>query len=113
MSTSAQVNLAGRKLNIVSLCLAVLFFLQDAKCWIPSNSNKVTAKEITKYSKLYYATGFGAIVTLAISQLAGTYLQVFWFVNQDDSYLLNGIYITMILFIAFRIASVDVKGEDR
>ena len=108
MLTSAQVNLAGRKLNIVALCLAVLFFLQDAKCWIPASTNKESAKENSKRSKMYYATGFGAIVTLAISQLAGTYLQVFWFINQDDSYLLNAIYITMILFISSRIASVDV-----
>ena len=101
MSTSAHVNTSGRKLYIISMVLAIIFFIQDSKRWIPDSDGKNEAK----HSKLFFASGFASIVTFAAYHLSTTYLQIYWILRPEDSYLLNGIFISMILFIMFRIAS--------
>ncbi len=111
MSTSAHVNLAGRKLFIVSMVLSVIFFLQDAKRWLPKEESVVTTKEKLKNTKLYLATGFASVVTFSAYHLSMTFLQAFWIIKAEDTYLLNGIFIAMILFITFRLASVCHNKE--
>lgn len=109
MSTSAHVNLAGRSLYIVSVCIAIVFFLQDAKRWL-SREDKTDNKEIRKHSALYFASGFATIVSFLAYHPAITYLQAFWMLNPEDSYLLNGIFIAMILYVAFRIGACFTKS---
>ena len=111
ISTSAQVNVAGRKIYIISLCFALFFFLQDSKRWIPYGDNKPSDKESTKHSRLYLMSGFGAIISLLITHISFTYLQTFWIIEPTDSYLLNAIMISMILFICFRLAGLSQKAE--
>ncbi len=106
MSTSAHVNLSGRKLFIVSMVLAIVFFIQDAKRWVSKDSSETSIQNDSKNSKIFFASGFASIVTFSAYHLSTTYLQAFWVATPEDSYLLNGIFISMILFIAFRIASV-------
>lgn len=107
MSTSAQVNVAGRKLFVLALVLSVFFFLKEAKLTIPNSSEKSSKKEIIKFSKSYFATGFGAIIALSVSQITTTFLQAFWIKSPEDSFILNGIFITMALYIASRIGAVS------
>lgn len=106
MSTSAHVNISGRKLYIVSMILAVLFFIQDAKRWIPVVESQEDPRDTLKHSKMFFATGFASIVTFTAYHLSTTYLQAFWILRPEDSYILNGIFISMILFIAFRLSSI-------
>ncbi len=108
MSTSAHVNLAGRKLLIISIVFAVVFFIQDSKRWIPAKIDN-DEKKAMKSSRLYLASGFATIVTFSIYHLSTTFLQAFWMLRPEDTYILNGIFISMILFVAFRLASVKVS----
>lgn len=107
MSTSAHVNLAGRKLFILSLVFAIVFFVQDAKRWIPLKDGEGTSGD-SKSSVLYLASGFASVVSFTVYHLSTTYLQAFWMLKPEDTYILNGIFISMILFIAFRLASVRI-----
>ena len=110
MSTSSHVNVSGRKMYILSLALAVVFFLQDAKRWIPDK--KLSAKESSLRLAIYAATGFASVLTFMTYHLSNTFLQAFWIIDAEDSYILNGIFIAMILFIAFRLASLKYSGEN-
>jgi len=105
MTTSAFVNISGRNLCIISMCLTLFFFLQDSKRWFAKDSANTPSKNSMKYNVLYYASGFGAILTSTVYFLAITYLEAFWILSPQDSYLINAIFISMVLFIAFRIAS--------
>ena len=108
MSTSAHVNLAGRKLFILSIVFAIIFFVQDAKRWIPAKDAENTSGS-SKSSILYLASGFASVVSFTVYHLSTTYLQAFWMLKPEDTYILNGIFISMILFIAFRLASVKTS----
>ena len=110
MSTSSHVNVSGRKMYILSLALAVVFFLQDAKRWIPDK--KLSAKESSLRLSIYAATGFASVLTFMTYHLSNTFLQAFWIIDAEDTYILNGIFIAMILFIAFRLASLKYSGEN-
>lgn len=111
MSTSSQVNAAGRKLYILSLFFALIFFLQDAKRWLDNGNSGMSKAEAYKHSRIYYISGFASIITLLTCHLSFTYLQAFWMLTPQDSYFLNAIYIVMALFIAFRIASVPQQDK--
>lgn len=111
MSTSAHVNIAGRKLFILSLVFAIIFFVQDSKRWIPKAESQEESAEAKRNSILYLASGFASLVTFSVYHLSTTFLQAFWMIEAEDTYILNGIFIAMILFIAFRLASVKVSDK--
>ncbi len=104
MQTSAKVNVFGRRLTIVAFCLCVVFFMCEARLYI-IKSEALASKETLKYTRLYLASGCGAIVTLFATQLSLTYLQAFWLLSAGDTYISNAIFITLILYITSRIYS--------
>ncbi len=109
MQTSARVNVAGRKLGIVTLCLCIIFFLSEAKLHAPKATSAKSLKESASATRMYIASGCGAIVTLWISQIAVTLLQAFWIIEPVESYIINAIYITVILYITSRISAADFE----
>lgn len=112
MQTSARVNIAGRRISIVALCLCVIFFLCEAKLALPREDSEKSRKEAAGSLKLYIASGCSAIVALWISQISTTLLQAFWILPLFDSYILNSIFITMTLYITSRISSMDFQVQE-
>ncbi len=110
MQTSARVNIAGRKISIVALCLCVIFFLCESKLCAPKEDSVKNRREAAGVLKLYIASGCGAIVSLWISQIATTLLQAFWILPLYESYILNSIFITITLYITSRISSADFEA---
>ena len=109
MSTSAKVNSAGRRITIVTFCLCIFFFLYEAILLAPKNDSDGEDKDSVRVSRRYIASGYAAIVALLTSKASLTVLQAFWLIEVSDTYILNGIYITMILYIMARINMVSVK----
>lgn len=109
MSTSARVNSAGRRITIVTFCLCIFFFLYEAILLAPKTDSDGEEKDSVRVSRRYIASGYAAIVALFTSKVSLTVLQAFWLIEVSDTYILNGIYITMILYIMARINSVSVR----
>lgn len=66
IQTSASVNISGRKLMIVCLCLCTAFFLCEARLHTSHTIMKDGKKERAGLVGFYLSTGLGAIVTLLL-----------------------------------------------
>ncbi len=108
MLNSASVNAAGRKLDIITLCFCVFFFLAQAKLSAPLSEEITDRKNL----KIFLATGYCAITTLIISQLPKLLLQVFWLLKVSDTYIINAIYISLFLYITSRIEAVSRSTDN-
>lgn len=105
---SASVNAAGRKLDIITICLCVFFFLAQAKLTAPVAEKNTDRKAL----KIFLATGFCAIVTLMITQLSKLFLLSFNVINATDTYIVIAINIALFLYITSRIEAVSRSTDN-
>lgn len=112
METSAKVNSAGRKINIVALCLCVFFFLYEANIFSPKKRDDISPKTLRKYSQRYLASGFAAIISLFIARVSTLLLRAFWLLESGESYVMDAIWVTMILYIMARLTALPNESKE-